>query len=148
MNTNADGKSDKLVLVIGDTIRIKKNNFIKKWFSREFRTPKSIKEFSKAGYPAGEYEMSVNDFVSLVESNLTSHRKYVIKKAKKAYNEDIESIEVGRTTKRDRRKIKSKLAKDFDLSEKQIKKDGKNILFVVKESKAFIEEELLEDDDW
>ena len=141
-------KSDKMVLVIGDTIRIKKNNYTKKWFSREYRTEKSIKEFAKAGYPVGEYEMSVDDFVSLVQDNLTTHRKFVIKKAKKAYEEGSSSIEVGRNTKRDRRKIKSKLSKDFNLEDKQLQKDGKSILFIVKESKEDASQELIEDDDW
>ena len=144
-----DGKSDKVILEITEkTIRLKKNKHIKKWLSRNFITEKSRKEFSKAGYPIGSYEMSVNDFISIVEDNLTSHRKFVIKKAKKAYEDGASSIEVGRNTKRDRRKIKSKLAKDFNLEDKQLQKDGKSILFIVKESKEDASQELIEDDDW
>jgi len=148
--TKADDKSDKLILVVGtDTIRIKKNNFIKKWFSRHYRTDKSIKELAKAGYEVGSHEFKVDSFIDMVEDNLTSHRKSIVKKAKKAYKSGDESITIGRNTKRDRRVIKRKLSKDNDLDGVSIVKDKdniKDILFVAKAEN--LEQKLIENAGW
>ena len=148
--SKASDKSDKMILVInGSLVRIKENNFIKKWFSRQYRHEKTIKQFEKAGYPEGSYELTVDQFQKLVEDNISTNRKVVMKKVKKAYAEDTESIECGRTTQRDRRVIKSKLKKDFNLDDKNIVKDGKTILFVVKETTdGGSSQEDLDDDDW
>ena len=144
-------KSDKMVLEIGSTIRIKKNNHIKKLFSRDYRTEKSMKEFEKAGYPAGSYELTVDEFLAILKDNITPHRKFVIKKATKNYEEGTESIEVGRNTKRDRRKIKAKLKKKFgdDISDKVLMKNKDNlkeILIVTKEDDQDSVDDLFDDD--
>ena len=150
MTKEAD-KSDKLILVVGTDIRIKKNNYIKKWFSRHYRTDKSIKELAKAGYEVGSHELTVDSFIDMVEDNLTSHRKAIVKKAKKAYKSGDESITIGRNTKRDRRVIKRKLSKDNDLEGISIVKnedDIKSILFISKTDENSKNQELIEDAGW
>lgn len=136
--TNEKGKSDKVILVIDSTIRVKKNNFLKKWFSRNYRTEKSKKELKEAGYPEGSYEMSADEFISLVEDNLTTNQKFVVKSIKKQVKNGDETIEGFRTTKKIRKKIRSKLLKELDINEETqklvvSKEDPRTISLAIKE---------------
>jgi len=119
-----EGTKETLVIeVTKKTVRVKKNNKVARYFSRNYGHDEFVLSyFKEKGFKKGKTEISLKDFISLLESLPTRAERSIEKVKEKKVGEEVEVLD---TSNRARRKYKKAL-KENGLEHIIVLKKGQN----------------------